>query len=242
MVLEVRGRLENGSIVSELPFDQLAAAVMTTGVAVLKRVFDPPTVRNVRDQVLAWGQQTKVLPHGIGLQDVSTDLNYHRIDPDPAKSSNPHIFHFFTFNRLDLLPEQFRNTLLKMFEPIRQLQNRIAGTDAYFSPTSDPYKLRPQVMHYPSGGGFFCEHSHDLEPQRIGLVVSLSERGVDHRTGATCFRLGEEQVDTSPMHDIGDILLFRYDVPHSVSAVDVDVTTIDWSSSAGRWSMVLPYH
>ena len=242
MVLQVRGRLEGDTIAPEMDLDQLGRVVATRGIAVLQGVFDRTLVKSARDHIMAWGRSTQELAHGTPMQHVSPDLNYHRTDNDPTKSSAPHIHRHFNFNRFDLLSEPLRSTLFAAFEPLRRLQNRLAGTAARFSPTSDRYKLRPQVIQYPSGGGFFSEHCHALEPQRIGLVLALSQRGIDYKTGAACFRIGNEEIDTDAVHDAGDILLFRYDVPHFVRPVDPDTSPIDWRSPAGRWSLILPYY
>jgi hypothetical protein len=242
MVLQVRGRLEGDIVSSEMDFDELGSAVAASGIAVVQGVFDRAFVKNVRDQIMAWGRSTQELPHGTPMQHVSPDVNYHRIDNDPTKSRAPHIHRHFNFNRFDLLSEPLRHTLFAAFEPLRRLQNRVAGTAARFSPTADCYKLRPQVIQYPAGGGFFSEHRHSLEPQHVGVILALSQRGIDYQTGAACFRIGDEEIDTSAVHDAGDILLFRYDVPHSVRPVDPDTGTIDWRSPAGRWSLILPYY
>ena len=78
----------------------------------------------------------------------------------------------------------------------------------------DP-KLRPQVIHYPRGGGFFGRHSHPLEPQQYGLVLSLTDGP------ATTFHLDDGDVETE--REAGDLTLFRYDIPHSVPMVDPGV-------------------
>jgi hypothetical protein len=114
------------------------------------------------------------------------------------------------------------------------LQNGVAKTDYTFSLTG----MRFRVLDYPSGGGFLKRHAHQLEPQRVGLVLSLTRRGKDSHSGGTHFLTPFGQVDVAADHDIGDIILFRFDVPHSVSIVD-EGQTLDWNSEAGKWSVVL---
>jgi hypothetical protein len=40
---------------------------------------------------------------------------------------------------------------------------------------------------------------------------------------------------------MGDIALFRFDLPHWVNPSDLR-DKFDWDSERGRWTMVLPYH
>jgi hypothetical protein len=73
------------------------------------------------------------------------------------------------------------------------------------------------------------------------MIVALSRRGVDFASGGTCFAVDGSVVDIEPDHEIGDIALFRFDISHWVNPSSF-ADKFDWSSEAGRWSMVLPYH
>jgi hypothetical protein len=91
-------------------------------------------------------------------------------------------------------------------------------------------------MHYPSGGGCFGWHQHKLQPTKIGLILALSENGVDFRSGGTQIKTPFGVIDAMPHHDIGDLCLFRYDLPHRVTAVDPDRQR-NWDG--GRWTFVV---
>ena len=97
-----------------------------------------------------------------------------------------------------------------------------------------------------ASGGQLGRHVHPLEPQRVGTIVSCSQRGVDYQTGGTCFETANGVVDIEEHHDIGDVAFFRFDLPHWVKPVDpfANETTneINWSSPSGRWVMALPYY
>jgi len=54
----------------------------------------------------------------------------------------------------------------------------------------------------------------------------------------TSFQTRFGPVDTLRDHDIGDVILFRYDLPHEVLPVDED-EAIDWPADTGKWSFVL---
>jgi len=231
----------NGKIDLKTDVEILRKIIFSEGIALVKSAFEVEYIKKIKDGIAAWGNITPAIPHGLALQEISAETNFHRIDPDPQKSATPHVYHTYNFNRLDMMPNPLGENLYQIFNSMRQLQNSIAGLNAEFSPTGVQYKLRPQVIHYPSGGGFFAEHKHPLEPQRVGLIVSLSQRGDDFETGGTTFKLADRIVDTQFDQNIGDIVLFKYDVPHAVTVVDPNLT-IDWSSTSGRWSMVLGYY
>ena len=110
-----------------------------------------------------------------------------------------------------------------------------------FAPGADDYALLPQCIQYPQGGGFFQEHVHEIAPQQIGLILAASEIGVDYQVGAVRFRTHthEEWTNTEGQHRIGDVCLFRYDMPHDITPVDPNLP-LDWSKNSGRWSFVLP--
>ena len=86
----------------------------------------------------------------------------------------------------------------------------------------------------------FGRHLHALEPQRIGLILGLSQRGVDFQSGGTHFDVKGTDVSSEDVHDIGDMLLFRFDIPHWITPVDMS-QPCDFSLASGRWTAVLPY-
>ena len=71
--------------------------------------------------------------------------------------------------------------------------------------------------------------------------MSGREYGVDFHKGGTTFVTPEGLEESELNNDIGDITLFRYDLPHAVSPVDSN-EPIDWNSDKGRWTMILPYY
>ena len=115
------------------------------------------------------------------------------------------------------------------------IQNTIAET--HFKISLD--ELRLKILQYPEGGGFLADVSHTKEPQQVGLILSLSKREKDFRDGAACFKTPNGSVDTLMYHDIGDVVIFRYDLPHAVSPVNPDIKSINWTLPSGKWSVVL---
>lgn len=240
MLKEVRAVFRDGSLNMDLP--TLGRDILDqSGAVVLKGFLTPEAAAAAHDAVYQWGLDVPPMEHGTPMHLITPELNYHRIDADPTKSSAPHIHHNFTFGRFDRLDEPYRTPIVSAFEAMRLLQNGLTGNAAQFSPTDDKYKLRPQVLHYPAGGGFFVAHEHNIEPQRIGLVMALSRRGVDHETGSFRVKIDGEWQDTTGQHEAGDVILFRYDLTHEVTPCDPHLP-LHIRDKAGRWTMVLPYY
>ncbi len=229
----IKSSLKDGTIVSEASHREISDLVSDGRIVILRGIFEPQLMLEYRDAVLRWARLNSPFPHGTSPS-ILPELNFHRIDDGVIKSVCPHIFHQFGFNSIGKLDDYVGKPSRDIAEPMRVLQNEFAGTDFPFSLTG----LRLKILHYPSGGGFLAQHSHPLEPQRIGLIASLSRIGEDVRTGATCFLTPYGRVDTTESHDIGDIAIFRYDLPHEVTIVDAD-QPLDWNSAAGKWSVVL---
>ena len=99
-----------------------------------------------------------------------------------------------------------------------------------------------QIIHYPRGGGYFGKHKHSRNPTNYGLIVTLSEKNKDFNESVTNFKY-KKKIISLEKYDLskGDLILFRYDLPHSISKCDPNYNlTFD---KKGRWTMILPvYH
>jgi hypothetical protein len=224
---------KDGKIVCERSPREIGAIVSEGRIVILKSAFDPESIRKYRDALMCWSKEAEMFPHGKSPS-AFPDLNYHRIDDGAIQGVCPHIFHQFGFNTIEQLPEYVGRPSMQIAEAMRTLQNEVAGTNFSLSLTG----VRLKVIHYPSGAGFLAQHTHPLEPQRIGLIASLSRLGQDVKSGAACFHTPFGRVDTTHDHDIGDIIIFRYDLPHEVT-VSNQGESLDWKSPAGKWSVVL---
>lgn len=229
----VEGFLKDGKIASHTSFSDIAAQVFEGRIVVIKGVFEPEMLLDFRRQLVSWWKSNPPFPHGKS-PNTAPEINYHRIDDGVIKSVCPHIFHQFGFNSPNKLADEIGQPAQIIAESMKDLQNKVAGTDFDISLT----ELRLKILQYPAGGGFLAEHSHPLEPQRIGLITSLSQIGTDFAAGGTFFQTPFGRVDTLAHHDIGDIILFRYDLPHAVAAVDEN-QALDWNADTGKWSVVL---
>lgn len=235
-ILQVPASRVDGVIIPGLAMDDLRAEVMEAGrVVILKGVFADAEATAVRTAVAAWGRQTPL------AEADDFNGNYHRRRCMVSRLQQaPHVFHDYNFNALGEAPGPVREALLALFEPLRGLYFALTGTETPFAvPDAGPY-VHPQLIHYPAGGGFFARHRHELEPQQLGFIVSLSKRGRDFRNGGTVFEIGEARVETETVQDIGDICLWRYDHPHWVTQSDLG-DQFDWDSDAGRWVATYAY-
>lgn len=229
----VKSSLKDGKIALHTPTKEVAGQVFEGRIVIIKDAFEPEMLLNFRRELVNWSKSNQPFPHGKSPS-TEPEINYHRIDDGVIKSVCPHVFHQFGFNSLHKLPDEIGQPAQIIADSMKNLQNEVAETDFEISLTD----LRLKVLQYPVGGGFLAEHTHPLEPQRIGLIMSLSRIGEDFTSGGTFFQTPFGRVDTLAHHDIGDIILFRYDLPHAVALVDED-KSLDWNADTGKWSVVL---
>ena len=235
-VAEVTAPLRNGVIETALPLEEIVRRVVVDGqIVMLKSVFPDAMLQSVRTAVRDWARN---LPPA-----AADDFrgNYHRQRAMVSRLQQaPHVFHDYNFNDLRAAPAALEAELRGLFEPLRGLYNALTGHDTRLElPESGPY-VHPQLIQYPSGGGFFARHWHNLHPQKLGFIVSLSKRGRDYRNGGTCFEIEGDVVDLEHRQDVGDICVWRYDHPHWVTQSDLQ-DKFDWSDDGGRWVATYAY-
>ena len=235
-VTDVAAGLKDGVIVADLPREDIRRRVMDAGeIVMLKGVFSDEMLSGVRGAVADWGR---------AVQAAEADDfggNYHRRRAMVSRLQQaPHVFHDYNFNALATMPDDVQAKLRALFEPLRGLYRDLTGTETRFEiPDAGPY-VHPQIIQYPSGGGFFARHWHNLHPQQLGFIVSLSKRGRDYRNGGTCFEIDGEVVDLEGRQDVGDICVWRYDHEHWVTQSDLS-DKFDWSRDDGRWVATYAY-
>ena len=224
-VISVEAGLRDGVIVTDMDRAEITDRVMERGqLVLLKHAFPEPMLTAAQSAVADWGRQ--VPPAEVD----DFNGNYHRRRAMVARQQQaPHVFHDYNFNVLGDAPPALEATLRDLFEPLRDLYNDLTGNAVGFTiPATGPY-VHPQLIHYPAGGGFFARHWHNLSPQKLGFIVSLSQRGRDFRNGGTCFEIDREV-----------ICIWRYDHPHWVTQSDLR-DKFDWDSDAGRWVATFAY-
>ena len=235
-VIDVAARLRDGVIETDMARDEIARRVMDRGqIVMLKGAFQDRMATAVRTAVADWGREVPAAE----IDDFRGAYHRRRAMVSRVQQA-PHVFHDYNFNDMAALSPELRATLLSLFEPLRGLYNDLTGAGVRFEiPETGPY-VHPQLIHYPSGGGFFARHWHNLLPQKLGFIVSLSKRGRDFKNGGTCFEIDGEVVDMEPRQEIGDICIWRYDHQHWVTQSDLS-DKFDWTSDSGRWVATFAY-
>jgi len=229
----IQARFRDQKVRPEKPFSHVRGRVMEGRIVILKNAFSADLMRELRRALVEWARTHPQYPQGKSPNSTPLE-NYHRVDDGTIRSALPHIFHQFGLNSIDQLIPPLREPANVVAQAMLDVENEVAGTHFDFSLSG----LRMKVLHYPAGGGFLDEHIHPLEPQRVGLILSASKLDTDVGTGGTYFLSPFGRVEADAYHDIGDLILFRYDIPHGVSRVD-EHRALNWRSEAGKWSVVL---
>ncbi|MEX2644611.1 MAG: hypothetical protein WD270_14235 [Acetobacterales bacterium] len=163
--------------------------------------------------------------------------SYHTVDIEPPNSKTKRVFRSLIVYPDDadpLWPE-----IRPCFERQAAFYNLLRGERFGFAQDADVRGFRPQVIHYPRGGGYFQTHQHPLMPMRYGLILNISRKGRDFFSGQTYFMVDGEKLSVDAQHDLGDLCIFRYDLPHGIDPVDPDSGPYRWDAS-GRWTAVIP--
>lgn len=231
----IRLEVHDAADLGRVDLEAVGRSVLGGSVTILRRAFDAERMDAVRGEVLAWQARTAE----SNPDRLSAAESYWRRDVN-TPSQTPHLFETFCFVLDPGRDDALTGAVRPLFTGMQQIWERLTGQEAAIAPQPGGAALRPQIIHYPVGGGHFDWHVHALEPQRIGLIVGLSKHGRDFDEGGTVFRgaADAEPLDTTLDHDLGDVCLFRYDLEHAVSVVDGG-RDLAWGDS-GRWTAVLP--
>ena len=166
----------------------------------------------------------------------TTKKSFWREDNMPEKSNTKRIFRTIYFSTIH--NDEFFTTFKKMYDELLHIYQKIFEIEISYSPNKKNYAVRPQIIQYPVGGGFFAEHSHPRFPTDYGLILELSKKERDYNKGQTYFLNNNNKIDIDNLADEKDLILFKYDLPHGVDPVDPE-KKLDFESY-GRITAVLP--
>jgi hypothetical protein len=214
-------------------------------IVILKHAVPAGALRSMRQAVHLWGQQTPERTGDIrGNNDQrSGPGSWHGYEICPPNDRPAQrLWHGYAFILSGETPPDvtIASRVRWMFEAMRDLHMRLTGLHAQYTHDGPSGVLRPQILHYPSGGGVRPRERHRGDPTMISQIVGLSEPGSDFQSGGNVFAVGDHLVDTSKHHRLGDICLFRSDLWHEVTPVDPEAR-LDLRSARGRWTAVLPW-
>lgn len=236
-LIKVDTEFINGQIVLEIPYEEVMRLVNKPNIVILKTGIPKATLRNVINITRSWAATT---PPAEGPDTFDNNQHKHRLHISKIQQT-PQLFHDHTFDAVLDLTGSTKQTLLGVFNPLRHLWNQLTGNDQEFGIRKGQPYFHPQVTHYPLGGSFFGRHWHPLNPQKVGTILALNQYGKDYHSGGTGYIIHNHVVETEGFQDMGDVILFRYDLPHWVSPSSF-ADRFNWENPAGRWVAVLPFY
>ena len=208
-------------------------------IVVVDDFFSKEYVLIFRNKIFEFFRKTKQLKD-IDYKNISSldNMNFWKLERGVSKMQKSlHSFFSYFINCPEILLDELR----KDFEYI---SDKLTNFHAEITHSRNPKantKYRPQLIQYHKGGGFFSPHYHSLEPMKIGVILSLSEAGIDYHTGGNGFENSKgEFVSLSNEMKPGSLCLFKYSLKHWVEPTDIDQPFSD--SNDGRWSMVIPIY
>jgi len=167
---------------------------------------------------------------------LNSKKSFIRRDINPIHSTTKHTFDSYciTFQRSD---DELGLITFDIFKKMKSFYNKIVGADYDFGFSDKIIGLRPQIIHYPVGGGCFDWHQHKLNPQKVGLILNLSKPNIDYKSGSTTFKIDNNEVNIYNEHRQGSLALFKYDLVHKVTDVEKN-QPLDFNK--GRYSAIIP--
>jgi hypothetical protein len=223
------GKVEDGKIVCDKTSKEIMDEILQFNVVIIKNLFDKEHLRELRRGVFEW---SKTLP-------ISTEggTNHHNISWGMSQLQKyPYSYHGYNFMGVTHDDLETQEAFKQLFNDIRSIYKTMLNF--YYEVTgnnSNDITLNPQFIQYPKNGGFLGTHIHPFEPQKIGFILNLSELGVDHNTGGAYFEHENTRIDTTEQHDIGDMIIFRFNMLHGVSIVDKPDNFTKWDPDGGVW-------
>ena len=124
-------------------------------------------------------------------------------------------------------PDPELPTLHMAYHRMRAISDAVRTTMGGGGEPGMDYHL--EIFRY-AKGTFFQRHTHDAEPQKVGLICLLSRHYPGQ--GGTVFYAGEDSLGTAETMRQGDLVLFPWGMEHEVTLVNGD----------DRWVALLPYY
>lgn len=222
----VKSKLVGGRVGLPVSDTDLAKQVDDGEIVILRGAYDAAEFLGLRTAILDWSRSVPEYPKGISAS--RPFLNFHRRDEDANGGYLPHKFHVFGFGDCNALPPAFAENLRRFADPLLELENRLSGNSMDLS--SGHMKIA--AARHPRGGGYASRHVHPYLPRKVMALASLSTPGKDHSEPSLRLTAGGGEI--APDFRAGDILVWRYDLPHEFLPVDPAVEC-DWDADDGCW-------
>ncbi|MEK7991139.1 MAG: hypothetical protein VSS52_009055 [Thiotrichaceae bacterium] len=229
-LITLNSRISKQLLIPEISIVEMTQLIEAGHIVVLEKVFDKGKLLNLRQAVSDWAEKEPEFP--ITKSASIPDLNYHRKDCVSDSKYMSRLFHQYGFSDLDSLDNELKQQLIHVINPLLGLQNQLANTDYDLSMPNCRFKFYKHC----SGGGYFQKHSHPYIPQKVAFFLSLSRFGQDFNQGHVIFDIPFGSLEVDELFEMGNVIYFKYDLPHGVTAVD-EQANIDWTSDKGLWVM-----
>ncbi len=215
----------------------IAAAIANTGYAVIRGLFDPDVLRRCARSVYDYANSARHRPSGgLNPLDVRSNTSKWSIGGRPFQDRLPR-FAVVVYNPL-FADDMFQ--LHGAFRRLVEIRDTIAGREILHDKALLPERFNAcRVQIYPAGGGFLCEHHDDRGKSNLPLgeyievLLVLTEKGTDYRTGGGFVRFNESIVESDRGTRVGDLIIYNSSTVHGVLDVDPDVA-FDPANLRGR--------
>ena len=130
----------------------LSNKILDEGVAVIKNAFPKTILNELKNEVFSWSKKNKIKPPQTWV-----DENFYAIEKGISPiQKTPHNYVGYNLNHPNLLDKKFREIFNKIYIPYCQLYKDLTGNlDATTKKKNNNFKIHPQIIQYPSGGGFW---------------------------------------------------------------------------------------
>lgn len=192
----------------------IAGVIKSGNISIMRGFSTPDTCQSCINEATGIGPSlvdNAMYERGVSFlstYDGGSNIGYYRFYSGPDIS----------LENLRLVYERMRN-ISKMVRLDIGCTNEVGG----------PQEYHLELLRY-SKGDFFRRHSHELEPQLVGLICLLSCH-YDGQSG-TIFYSGNDTIDTAGTMMQGDLVIFPWDTEHEVARID----------GPDRWVALLPYY
>jgi hypothetical protein len=229
----ISGDLRDSKIVTNESIQSISRMIEDGDVVIIRGVFDCKLILAIKSEVFIFGQGVSEQNH----ESTANVVNFHRIDDNHPAMAVKRIAHFFRYSYVN----SAKTSIFNVIHPLNILRNELAGLPENYTFYNDDsgYLSQPAVLHYPCGGGYMQAHVDPLEPQKVEMVCSFSERGENFETGGLSIYTDRQWHDVEQYIRLGDICMFRPDIPHRVEAIDPHKDK-KFNDSDGRWTVFSP--
>ena len=224
---------ELNNIKTKSHFEKIYFKVMSNNIVIIKNCISENFLNNFKKKLILYRKKIK----SSNKDRLNSKKSFVRRDLEPINSSTSHTFDSYCISTFDKKNDYLFSITFEIFDLMKNIHNKLTKKNWDFGKDSLTKGYRPQIIHYPSGGGHFDYHKHPLYPQEIGLILNISSPGLDYNSGSTVFKFNSKEIDVYDSHLQGSIVLFRYDLLHKVTEVDPG-SKIDFKK--GRLSAIMP--